>query len=114
MNSRALAENLARGESVPDPPRMATCEVCEALGRPGSARAKRVLVGERLVALCASHARVATSLPAASLEELRRVFRETGGKRSLIERRQELDRRVFPRPEGRRRGGGRRESDRVA
>ncbi|HEY3497482.1 MAG TPA: hypothetical protein VGK73_22450 [Polyangiaceae bacterium] len=94
---------------------MATCEVCEALGRPGSGRAKRVLVGERLVALCASHARVASSLPVAGVEELRRVFRESGGKRSLVERRQALDRRVFPaRPEGRRRNGGRRASDRVA
>ena len=94
---------------------MATCEVCEALGRPGSGRAKRVLVGERLVALCASHARVASSWPEAGVEELRRVFCESGGKRSLVERRQALDRRVFPaRPEGRRRNGGRRTSDRVA
>jgi hypothetical protein len=94
---------------------MATCEVCETLGRTHPERAKRVLVGERLVALCGSHARVLSSLPVESLSELRRLFRESGGKRSLLERRQELDRRVFPaRPEGRRRNGGRRSSDRVA
>jgi hypothetical protein len=58
---------------------------------------------------------VLSSLPVESLSELRRLFRESGGKRSLLERRQELDRRVFPaRPEGRRRNGGRRSSDRVA
>jgi hypothetical protein len=43
------------------------------------------------------------------------VFREGEGKRSLLERRQDLDRRAFPvRPEGRRRNGGRRSTDRVA
>jgi hypothetical protein len=94
---------------------MASCEVCETLGRPPAGRAKRVLVGERLVALCESHARVLASLPVESVSELRRLFRESGGQRSLLERRQELDRRVFPaRPEGRRRNAGRRGSDRVA
>jgi hypothetical protein len=94
---------------------MATCEVCGALGRSHAGRARRVLVGERLVALCAAHARVAASLPDASLGELRQAFRESRGKRSLIERRQALDRRVFPaRPEGRRRNGGRRGTDGVA
>jgi hypothetical protein len=67
------------------------------------------LVGERLVTLCASHARVVPSLPKAGLSELRQVFRERKGQRSLLDRRQELDRRVFPaRPEGRRHGVGRR------
>jgi hypothetical protein len=70
------------------------------------------LVGTRLVTLCTSHARVVPSLDPAGIEELRRAFQERKGQRSLLDRRQELDRRVFPpRPEGRRRGGGRRASD---
>jgi hypothetical protein len=89
---------------------MTGCEVCEALGRDPT-KGKRVLVGERLVALCPAHARVLTSLPVAGVDELRTLFRETGGKRSLVERRQALDRRVFPRPEGRRRNLGRRGRD---
>ena len=91
---------------------MATCEVCSTLGWPQKGPGKRVLVGERLVTLCASHARVLPSLPQASVDELRRAFKERRGKRSLINRRQELDRRVFPaRPEGRRRDQGRRATD---
>jgi hypothetical protein len=91
---------------------MATCEVCSTLGWAQKGPGKRVLLGERLVTLCASHARVVPSLPRAGLDELRQAFREPRGHRSLIERRQELDRRVFPaRPEGRRRSDGRRASD---
>lgn len=90
---------------------MTGCEVCEALGR-AKTKGKRVLVGDRLVALCAGHARVLASLPVAGVGELRTLFRESGGRRSLVERRQELDRRVFPpRPEGRRRNDGRRNRD---
>lgn len=91
---------------------MATCEVCSTLGWAQKGPGKRVLVGERLLTLCATHARVLPTLPRAGLDELRQVFRERPGHRSLIERRQELDRRVFPvRPEGRRHGGGRRAND---
>lgn len=91
---------------------MATCEVCSTLGWPQKGPGKRVLVGERLVTLCASHARVLPNLPRAGIDELRRAFKERRGKRSLLDRRQELDRRVFPdRPEGRRRGQGRRAND---
>jgi len=94
---------------------MATCEVCATLGRAPTGRSKRVLVAERLVTLCQAHARVLASMPVAGVEELRQLFREARGKRSLVERRQELDRRAFPpRPEGRRRNGGRRDGDRVA
>jgi hypothetical protein len=90
---------------------MTSCEVCEALGS-ARTKARRVLVGERLVALCPAHARVLASLPVAGVDELRTLFRERSGKRSLVERRQALDRRVFPvRPEGRRRSTGRRERD---
>ncbi|HEV8548556.1 MAG TPA: hypothetical protein VGQ57_06000 [Polyangiaceae bacterium] len=99
---------------MPDRRGMATCEVCSTLGWPQKGPGKRVLVGERLVTLCASHARVLPSLPKGSIDELRRALRERrGGQRSLLDRRQELDRRVFPpRPEGRRRGAERRASDR--
>jgi hypothetical protein len=55
---------------------------------------------------------VLPSLKPAGTKELRQVFHERKGQRSLIDRRQELDRRVFPaRPEGRRYGGGRRAND---
>jgi hypothetical protein len=94
---------------------MATCEVCETLKRSHAGRAKRVLVGERLVALCAAHLRVVATLPVHSLAAVRRAFPENGGRRSLLERRQDLDRRAFPaRPEGRRHNDGRRSTDRVA
>jgi hypothetical protein len=90
---------------------MTGCEVCATLGRE-KIKGKRVLVGERLISLCPAHARVLASLPVAGVDELRTLFREGGGKRSLVERRQELDRRVFPvRPEGRRRSSGRRQRD---
>lgn len=89
------------------------CEVCATLARsPSAKRVRRVLVGDRLVSLCDGHARVLEGVAPASVAELRQVFRENGGRRSLVERRQELDRRVFPaRPEGRRRNSGRRASD---
>jgi hypothetical protein len=90
---------------------MATCEVCSTLGWSQKGPGKRVLVGHRLVTLCASHARAVPTLPEPGMEELRQSFRERKGQRSLIDRRQELDRRVFPaRPEGRRRGRERRVS----
>jgi hypothetical protein len=91
---------------------MATCEVCSTIGQAQKGPGKRVLVGERLVTLCTTHARVVPTLPATGIDELRKVFREGSGNRSLLDRRQELDRRIFPvRPEGRRYGGGRRPND---
>jgi hypothetical protein len=90
---------------------MTGCEVCETLGR-GRTKGKRVLVGERLVTLCPTHERAVSSQPVAGMDELRALFRENTGRRSLVERRMELDRRVFPvRPEGRRRSSGRRNRD---
>jgi hypothetical protein len=92
---------------------MATCEVCSTLGWAQKGPGKRVLLGHRLVTLCASHARVVPALPEPGIDALRRVFHERKGQRSLIDRRQELDRRVFPaRPEGRRRGRDRRATER--
>jgi hypothetical protein len=88
------------------------CEICSALGRSPSGRARRVLVAERSVTLCRAHALVLQGLPLADTSELRALYREPGGLRSLVGRREALDRRAFPpRPEGRRRGGGRRSSD---
>ncbi|HEX6273501.1 MAG TPA: hypothetical protein VFZ53_10680 [Polyangiaceae bacterium] len=89
------------------------CEVCSALGRAATGRSRRVLVAERSVVLCRAHALVLEGIPLADTPELCALFRERGGRRSLIGRREALDRRAFPpRPEGRRRGGGRRRSDR--
>ena len=103
---------LALAAPEADRRRMASCEVCSTLGWPQKGPGKRVLLGERLVTLCASHARVLPSLPKAGVDELRQAFKEKLGKRSLIDRRQDLDRRVFPaRPEGRRRGQDRRTTD---
>jgi hypothetical protein len=88
------------------------CEVCAALGQAPSGRSRRVVVGERQVTLCSTHALVLDGLPLADTNELRALFQEPRGRRSLVGRREALDRRAFPpRPEGRRRGGGRRDSD---
>jgi hypothetical protein len=64
------------------------------------------------VALCEAHAEKVRAQAPESLAELRRLFRERSGKRSLISRRAPLDRRLFPaRPEGRRASQGRRVGD---
>ena len=75
-------------------------------------RIRRVLIGERIVALCDAHADELRRAGIDDLEALYEVFQEPGGQRSLVSRRAPLDRRVFPpRPEGRRRGDGRRHDD---
>jgi len=94
------------------------CEVCAAL-RPNQAvttapRAKlrRILIEDRVVALCDAHANAAIESGVTTLSALCRLFPEPGGQRSLVPRRSPLDRRVFPaRPEGRRRSTGRRVAD---
>jgi hypothetical protein len=94
------------------------CEVCSSPDNPmslprGPSRLRRVLVGGRIVALCETHAAILRSIGASTLAELRSLFPEGGGRRSLVGQRAPLDRRVFPaRPEGRRRGDGRRARDR--
>jgi len=91
---------------------LSRCEVCAALGRSASGRSRRVVVGGRSVTLCPAHALTLHGLPLTDTSELRALFREGSGRRSLVGRREALDRRAFPpRPEGRRRGGGRRGSD---
>ena len=94
-----------------------TCDACEpkdAKRSPGAIRPKlrRFLMADRVVLLCESHAAVFRAASPCSLPELRALFRETWGKRSLVGRRAPLDRRLFPaRPEGRRLGRGRRATD---
>lgn len=75
---------------------------------------RRLLIEDRIVALCNDHADAATREGVESLEELRALFAEDQGRRSLVDRRSPLDRRMFPpRPEGRRRSFGRRTTDPV-
>lgn len=92
------------------------CEVCESLAKsipvPEPKKVRRVLVGDRIVALCDAHADQLRRSGMNDVEGLRELFVETGGRRSLVGRRSPLDRRVFPpRPEGRRRSAGRRHDD---
>jgi hypothetical protein len=93
------------------------CEICASIpslasGGEPAPRLRRVLVGERILALCVEHANLVRERDIDSVEELRAHVREVDGKRSLIPRRSPLDRRVFPaRPEGRRRDSGRRATD---
>jgi hypothetical protein len=90
------------------------CEICA----PGAAaetpakRTRRLLVEDRLVALCDEHAAELRLAGVTTLASMRELFREVTGRRSLVSRRAPLDRRVFPaRPEGRRRSFGRRAAD---
>lgn len=93
------------------------CEVCESLAKlttleEDPRRVRRVLVGDRIVALCATHSEQLRRSGVSDVEAMRRLFTEPEGTRSLVGRRSPLDRRVFPpRPEGRRRGEGRRHDD---
>jgi hypothetical protein len=95
------------------------CEICQssagssppAVGTPEK-KLRRVLFEERIVMLCDAHAERARAEDALTVAELRALFRESSGQRSLLSRRSPLDRRVFPaRPEGRRGSGGRRAGD---
>jgi hypothetical protein len=71
-----------------------------------------MLVEDRLVRMCEEHAARFRLSGAGTLASLRALFPEPDGRRSLLERRAPLDRRAFPaRPEGRRRGGGRRDGE---
>jgi hypothetical protein len=73
---------------------------------------RRLLIEDRIVVLCEAHAEKVREHGPGSIAELRRLFRERAGKRSLIGRRAPVDRRIFPaRPEGRRASAGRRAGD---
>jgi hypothetical protein len=74
---------------------------------------RRMLIEDRVLALCEAHAAKVREQAPRSLAELRRLFVERRGGRSLIGRRAQSDRRMFPaRPEGRRASVGRRVGDR--
>ena len=76
------------------------------------AKLRRILIDERIVALCERHAARVRAHAPTSIAELRRLFRERTGKRSLLTRRAPIDRRIFPaRLEGRRASRGRRAGD---
>jgi hypothetical protein len=94
------------------------CELCAALKtrvsvtEHGAAKLRRVLIEDRVVALCAAHAQKVKEQAPATVAALRAAFTERHGQRSLLSRRAPLDRRAFPaRPEGRRASSGRRASD---
>jgi hypothetical protein len=98
------------------------CELCPTVmtrhsapeQKPKPARLRRVLVEDRLLALCERHAENVRSHAPATLSELHQRYAEQSGKRSMLERRAALDRRAFPaRPEGRRASSGRRATDRA-
>jgi hypothetical protein len=95
-----------------------SCEVCAGkrpLSRAHKAhKLRRILLEDRLIALCDPHAEYVRKHDPSSVDELRALFRERRGKRSAVSRRTPLDRRVFPaRPEGRRAAPGRRATDRA-
>lgn len=91
-----------------------TCEICLAIGTAvdRGLPLTRVLIEDRIVALCEAHSAEVQQARVTTLAELAELFRERTGLRTALPRRSPLDRRVFPpRPEGRRRQGGRRDGD---
>jgi hypothetical protein len=94
------------------------CEICTGTFLSGgkvptsAGPMRRLFVEGRIVALCPEHAEAALAEGVERVQDLCASFREASGARSLIDRRSPLDRRLFPpRPEGRRRGRGRRDTD---
>ena len=99
-------------------PHVAPCAACnQAL--PGS-KLSRVVIDGTAVLLCRAHAATVAAHMPRTYEDLRALFLEPASaehpsRRSVLERRRDDDRRVFPpRPEGRRMGGGRRATDTAA
>ena len=94
------------------------CAVCGGRASPG-ARMSKVVIEGRALTLCRTHAATVVAAMPATFDELRALFVGVGtvvdpaaSRRSPLERRGTEDRRVFPpRPEGRRRAGGRRAGD---
>jgi hypothetical protein len=95
------------------------CELCPAVTTRHSAtdhkpKLRRVLVEDRVLALCERHAEKVRAQAPATLSDVRQAYAERRGRRSMLERRAALDRRAFPaRPEGRRASSGRRATDRA-
>jgi hypothetical protein len=91
------------------------CEICSGTKDQGKVTSDRYLLIEgRVVALCASHLTAVKRSKIKTLAALHKAFREMTGARSLMSRRATSNRRVFPaRPEGRRKGDGRRWQDKL-
>lgn len=89
--------------------RAASCVVCGATGPD----VLELRLAVRSVWLCRRHTARAREAAVRTFSDLRRVFVEVGGNRSLLPRRQDEERRQLPaRPEGRRLGSrGRRNND---
>lgn len=91
------------------------CEICSALQPDGASpepSARYLLIETRVVAVCSIHSKTITGAKVKTLDALSALFTEGAGNRSLLPRRAPVNRRVFPpRPEGRRRGDGRRNLD---
>lgn len=93
-----------------------SCPVC---GESDPSRVREIVVEGREIFLCETHAGIVVRARPETLEEVRDLLREqvkAGGqaeRRSPVDRRDPTspDRRVFPRPEGRRMGYGRRATD---
>lgn len=87
----------------------ASCEVCGGTGR----GLVEIHLEVRIVTLCRRHAARAREANVRTFSDLRRLFVESGGNRSLLPRRGEDPRRQLPpRPEGRRlKAYGRRKDD---
>ena len=96
------------------------CAVCGGRSALGT-RMSKVVVEGRALELCRTHASTVVAAMPETFEDLRALFVGAGvdlqrfpgpEQRSPIHRRETEDRRVFPpRPEGRRRSGGRRAGD---
>jgi hypothetical protein len=100
--SAGLARTLSRVK------RTRLCEICGA----AAGAASSLTDGMRRVLLCRAHAESARQAGADSIEALRALFVESGGRRALLARRATHERRLFPpRPEGRRIARGRRSTD---
>ncbi|MFO0762807.1 MAG: hypothetical protein U0359_40595 [Byssovorax sp.] len=107
---------IARNESA------SVCAVCGS-GETAGARMSRVVIEGRSLELCRTHTATVVAAMPETFDDLRALFvgitpldaagpRHVPERRSPIERRAEENRRMFPpRPEGRRRGEGRRASD---
>jgi hypothetical protein len=97
------------------------CAVCGCDERPG-AGLSRVIIQMRALLLCRAHAATVVAAMPATFDEMRALFVGAAPaadapykgpeRRSPLSRRAPDDRRIFPpRPEGRRRSGGRRATD---
>jgi len=82
------------------------CVVCEAPSGPSA-----FFVAGEPIGLCASHARRMKKTAPRTFASLAELFEASGLERRVEEDRRRNDRRMFPRPELRRRNHGRRSSD---